>query len=50
MLEGNKSVGSWKEKNVTLKEKHLEKKCKKTYGYFVTRYMRKMCVNGVFFQ
>jgi hypothetical protein len=23
MLEGNKSVSSWKEKNVTLKEKHL---------------------------
>jgi hypothetical protein len=26
MLEGKKSVSSWKEKNVTLKEKHLHAK------------------------
>jgi hypothetical protein len=28
MLEGKKSVSSWKEKNVTLKEKHLHAKKK----------------------
>jgi hypothetical protein len=51
MLEGKKSVSSWKEKNVTLKEKHLHAKSHALFqGYFVTRYMRKLCVNDVFFQ
>jgi hypothetical protein len=31
MLEGNTSVSSWKEKNVTLKEKHLHAKKNKLY-------------------
>jgi hypothetical protein len=31
MLEGKKSVSSWKEKNVTLKEKHLHAKKKTSF-------------------
>ena len=32
----------WSEKHIF---KFLMRKMKKTYGYFVTRYMRKLCVN-----
>jgi hypothetical protein len=56
MLEGKKSVSSWKEKNVTLKEKHLH--AKKTrfisamfYKIFTTKYTYQMFLlrNRIFY-
>jgi hypothetical protein len=40
MLEGNKSVGSWKEKNVTLKEKHLHAKKQALFQQCFTKFSK----------
>jgi hypothetical protein len=42
MLEGKKSVSSWKEKNVTLKEKHLHAKKKQAlFQLYFTKFSQK---------
>jgi hypothetical protein len=44
MLEGKKSVSSWKEKNVTLKEKHLHGKTKLYFSYVL-----QLCFTAMFY-
>jgi hypothetical protein len=42
MLEGKKSVSSWKEKNVTLKEKHLHaKRNQALFQLYFTKFSQK---------
>jgi hypothetical protein len=45
MLEGKKSVSSWKEKNVTLKEKHLHGKTKLYFSYVL-----QLCFRAMFYK
>jgi hypothetical protein len=48
MLEGKKSVSSWKEKNVTLKEKHLHAKKKQAlFQLCFTKFSPKIYISNV---